>query len=486
MSGRVLLTGCCSCGIFAPVEGSCKKALWIAIAAFACSCSAPAAHRPAGISPAGADGAAEGTHSMQRAGSEEDLNAETIGSTRRFRLHQGLVMVGKPRPGSGLVAAQLWLDAGSASDPPGKAGLAHLLEHMVFKGRNGERFSRLVEEAGGDSNAWTSYDETVFYMQVPKAGFIPALDALLEAVFHPGFDPKDVGREKQVVIEEINTVRDSPERWLGDLLFAEAFGEHPYGRNILGDPEQLSSIGPAAISGFHARWYRPSNMVLSVVGDADIEAVAGHVDNRLRRMKWPKRDVNRASGTAEVAAKARVRVVGADVAQAYFMLGWPVPGILHPDAPALELLASVLGAGESARLVEQLRNRAGLVSDVYSYLHAGLRGGLFVVGGSCRPSMLHRVFHALGGQLAQLWVPVPEDELARTKAVLEADELYMLESVEGEARTIAAGQVLAGDPRHADEHLRRLLALDGDALAAVAEKYLAPDGASLVVMVPRG
>ncbi|MGZ6125838.1 MAG: M16 family metallopeptidase, partial [Myxococcales bacterium] len=196
----------------------------------------------------------------------------------RHALPNGLTLLVEENHAAPVVAIQVWMRVGSADERPDQAGLAHLHEHMLFKGtarRGPGEIARTIESCGGEINAWTSFDQTVYHVVLASQFFAEGMDVLADAVTSAAFDPDELQREIEVVCEEIKRSQDSPTRKLSRELFGLAFSRHPYGKPVIGTEESVRSFTREGILKFYRRWYRPENAVVIVVGDLrEAEALA--------------------------------------------------------------------------------------------------------------------------------------------------------------------------------------------------------------------
>ncbi len=188
----------------------------------------------------------------------------------RHKLHNGLTLLVEENHAAPGVAIQVWMRVGSADELPDEAGLAHLHEHMLFKGtarRGPGEIARSIEASGGEINAWTSFDQTVYHVVLASQFFAEGMDVLADAVTSAAFDPDELKREIEVVCEEIKRSQDSPTRKLSRELFDSSFARHPYGKPVIGTEESVRSFTREGILRFYRRWYKAENAVVVVVGD---------------------------------------------------------------------------------------------------------------------------------------------------------------------------------------------------------------------------
>ncbi|MBW2701890.1 MAG: insulinase family protein [Deltaproteobacteria bacterium] len=418
---------------------------------------------------------------------EKAVVVEHFGTVRRSRLSNGLTVVVDEQRAAPVVAIQVWVDVGSADEGPEELGLAHLHEHMLFKGtlrRGVGEIAGEIEAAGGDINAWTSYDQTVYHVVLASRFWKLGLDVLADAVQHAVFDPKELEREKQVVGEEIKRSRDMPGRYLGEMMFETVYRKHGYGRPILGTDASLAKVDQARIKAFFKRHYRPENMTLVVVGDVDSGQVLQSAQRLFRSGKARKKvAVNRVAEPTQ--RKLRVKLGRDKIQEAHLGLSWHIPGVRHADVPALDVLATLLGQGDSARLTLELKRGRGLVNDVYAYAYTPEDPGIFVIGASCASDKVLEVVKALGQEAGRLSsVPVSSLDLTKVKTMIESDVLYLRETVEGQARRLGYHQTMMDDPAYGDSYLARVNAVSAADLMRVAATYLEIEKLSLVVLAP--
>lgn len=260
----------------------------------------------------------------------------------RTQLENGLNVVVESDPAAAVVALQLWVEVGAADERPGEEGLAHLHEHMLFKGtarRGPGEVAATVEALGGEINAWTSHDRTVYHLTVPAGLFAQGLDVLADAVTGSVFDPEELARETEVVCEEIKRGDDAPSRLVSRDLFALAFRQHPYGRPVIGSEGSVRALSREQILAFYGRHYTAGRMTLAVVGAVDPDAVVAAARTAFAAARPGLRERAATRHVEAEQTEARISVRSAAVGEARLLLGWRVPPFGHPDVPALDLLA---------------------------------------------------------------------------------------------------------------------------------------------------
>jgi len=255
------------------------------------------------------------------------------------------------------------------------------------------QIAREVEGSGGEINAWTSHDETVYHLVLASRFFDAGLDILADTIQNAGFDPVEFDRERHVVLEEIKQGLDDPERQAGQGLFEAAFDQHPYGRPIIGTEATVRRLRREDLVAFFSKYYVASNLTLVVVGDFDAESARQRITQAFSSIPA---GVPVAARPRQV-EQSQLRVVAAarDVKETQLLLGFHTPAINHPDVPALDLLAVALGQGDSSRLnLEVVRNRQ-LVTNTSAYLFSARDPGLVVVAASLPPGRVDEAARAL-------------------------------------------------------------------------------------------
>ena len=304
---------------------------------------------------------------------KDDLNAnkgvKANKGITKFRLENGLTVILEENHSSPVVAVNVWVKTGSACEEEGEYGLAHVHEHMVFKGtdrRDVGEIARVIESNGGDINAFTSFDETVYFVAIASRFLPTALDVLSDAMENSTFDPDELSKELEVVLEEIRRGEDSPGRNLSEKMFSTAYEVHPYKRPVIGSKESVSSFTRERVLNFYNKWYSPKNMVLVLVGNFNtaetkkkIEETFGKIESR----PVPECKIQKEPSQNET----RTFVIDKNIQEGYFSIAFHIPSARHDDAPVLDVISNILGGGESSRLYRRVKEDKGLVTNIYAY-----------------------------------------------------------------------------------------------------------------------
>ncbi|HEX4925204.1 MAG TPA: pitrilysin family protein, partial [Bdellovibrionales bacterium] len=258
---------------------------------------------------------------------------------------------------SPVISVQIWVKTGSADEKKGEEGISHFIEHLVFKGTRKFKVGEVaaaIETAGGEINAYTSFDQTVFHVTLSKHFIDTGLDVISEMIAYPLFDEKEIDAEREVVIEEIKKNADDPQRQAGLLLFETAFKTHPYSLPVIGFDKVIRKVSKKKILDyFHSR-YVPENMTLVVAGDFESKEARAKIKEKFETIA-PYR-LKKVSRKKEIKqAQARLAVKQTDFEESYLHLAWKIPAPGHASIPALEILGLVLGQGDSSRLVRAAR-----------------------------------------------------------------------------------------------------------------------------------
>jgi zinc protease len=416
--------------------------------------------------------------------SEEEGYAGGVGEPTVLQHDSGLRIAVRPMPESPVASVQLWFDAGAVDETPEVAGAAHFVEHMLFKGterRGIGEAAAAIEAAGGDLNAWTSWDETCFHATLDATEVREALDVVFDMTSASLIDAGELEREKQVVIEEIRGYEDDPDSVASDRVQALLFGDHPYGRPVIGFPKTVEQLDRAAVAGFWRRNYHPSRAVLAVAGPFEAAQIESLVAPLLAR--WP-------AGSPRTAVPEITPVNGASphlerlkrsFGSVVVHFGWPGPAIGHPDRPALDVLMAALGQGAASRLAVKLDLEAGAASHVWADAMAWVGGGAIGAGFLCgETEVAIRIAVEVFAETARSGLPA--SIVARARDSLLSDLLFATETAEGVASDLAWSVARTGNPRYDLEYAAQLAAVTPAAVQRVAARHFDFDQMRLVAI----
>ncbi len=402
------------------------------------------------------------------------------------RFDNGLTLHVAPGHPTPVVAVQAWVGVGSADEQPHEAGIAHAVEHMLFKGSQryglGE-LARTIESGGGQVNAFTAFDNTVYHAVLDRDHADAAIDAIGDTLLAPRVDPHELAREREVILEEIRQGSDDPARSVAQSLFATAYATHPYRRPVIGTVASVRDLAERQLVEFFRGYYVADNLTLVVAGDVDPERVRRSVERRFRVM--PTGVARRGRGREPDQTAPRASAQYRDVSEAYLAVGFHVPPARHPDVAALDVAAILLGQSESARLPRRLRDRDQLVTSAYANVHALRDPGLLVLSATARPSVrAPRAVGALVDQTLALAEELDADELDKARIAAEAAFVRQLETAQGRAGSLGWHAAISGDPQFGHVYLDRIRSVRRHDVRQVVRRYLRADNASVAAILP--
>ncbi len=407
---------------------------------------------------------------------------------RKFQLKNGLKVLLVENRKSPVVSIQMWVHTGSADEPKGLEGISHFIEHLVFKGTrsfNVGEIASLVEGSGGELNAYTSFDETVFYVTISKHFDHIGLKVISEMMGHPLFLPEEIDNEREVVIEEIKRGNDSLYRQSSQMLFSTLYTKHPYGLPVIGYEENIRKVTAQQIQDYFRSRYSPANMTLVIVGDfsfADMKKkVQEHFSDFLpSRVK----SVRRAAEPLKKAAKISAHKAAFEETLVHW--AWPIPSVKHRDIPALDVLSMIIGQGESSWLNRALRLNKHLVNFIGASTFTPKDSGFFSISSSLQIEQLEAAGQEVLAVLQKALHEKPtEEELQRAKVNIQSEEFYALETVDGMARKYGNYEQLFGDFKYMKVFLKQVLDLKPEDIQKVARKYLKPELVRISLMTSR-
>jgi len=391
---------------------------------------------------------------------------------------------------SPIVTVQVWYRVGSRNELRGATGIAHFLEHMMFKGTPAHgrgQFARLVEQNGGQDNAFTSQDVTSYYVNIAADKLDLVFELEADRMQNLLLDPKDIESERQVVIEERRTrTEDDPGGFLGEEVSSIAFKAHPYGYPIIGWMEDIGRITPAEIRAFHNVYYVPNNAIVVVVGDFRGDDALDSIKRRFGKI--PRGADPPPVLAAEPPPNGERRVIVRKQAELPIVyLAWHVPNQKSDDAAALEVLSTILAGGRASRLYKELVYRRQLALDAggdYSYF--SLDPNLFWFWATAMPGQTPETLEKeLLAQVQGLKrEPVSDEELARAKNQIEATTVFQEDSIHRRAALLARFELIGGH-RLKDAFLAKIRAVTAADVQRVAGAWFPEDKRNVGILLPQ-
>jgi len=377
------------------------------------------------------------------------LNAFWNEPVERRVLGNGLTVLVKPDQSAPVASVQVWVKTGSIhEDKLLGAGISHFLEHMLFKGterRAGREISTTVQAHGGYVNAYTTFDRTVYYIDLPAEHVNVAIDLLEDAVLHSRLPEDEVVKERDVILREIDMGRDDPDHRLSEALFDTAFRSHPFRYPIIGYKEVFKTITREDLIAYYTTRYVPNNLVVVITGAVDTAAVIAEIERTFGRAERRRlAPVLIPSEPEQLAPRALHTFEDVEVSRAG--LAWPIPGVGHEDAPLLDLVSTILGGGESSVLWQSIRERQRLVHQIDAHSWTPGDAGLFYISFNCDPEKREAATEAIYRELTRV-ARTGFTDAQRRKAIRQmiVGEINSRKTMSGQAARLGAAEVVVGD-----------------------------------------
>lgn len=408
---------------------------------------------------------------------------------RHCQLDNGLTLIHQQIPAAPVVTVDVWVRAGASMEPEPWAGMAHFLEHMIFKGTDRLApgvFDQIIENRGGVTNAATSHDYAHFYINTAAADLPETLPCLADLLLNATIPDGEFDLERDVVLEEIRQSLDDPDALGFQALLETTFQRHPYGRSILGDAAALLERSPNEMRCFHHTYYQPENMTVVVVGDVSwevtVELVQRHFSRFAPRAICP---VPELVVEPPLAGIRRQELGLPHIGSARLMMAWVGPGANDlRNAYGLDLLSVLLSGGRTSRFVRELREERQLVQDISSSFSLQRDSSLFTVTAWLDSEHLDQVEAIVGDRLAQLAaVPVSEAELRRYQRLLCNDYAFSTETTSQLAGLYGYYSTIA-QPELSAVYPRMIQAIEPAELCRLTEQYLSPRHYAVTVLRP--
>ncbi len=401
-------------------------------------------------------------------------------------LDNGLRLIIQEHRAADVVALYLFVAVGARDEGPRELGFSHFMEHMLFKGTDtrGPGFvDRAVEGVGGKSDANTSLDYTFYALVLPTAETANGIRILADMAFSSKFDPVELAREREVILEEARLERDTPRTALVRGIYGLVFRDSPYGRSLLGTAETLNAATRESLLRYYRRHYVPENVTLVVVGPATPETVTATVRQTFGRV--PSTGSRRPAAAPPPPLTGGIRrMVERPEQQAYVALGWLGPRTDNPDGFALDMLASILGARESSRLAQSLRDRDQLVSSI-TMSYAALEGaGIVSIRAECEAADVDKVEQRILAEIRRIQAEgVTEDERQLALTSFEAEHAFDTETAEGLANAYGIAETTWSLEAELSS-VERLRQVMREQIREAARRYLSPTEYARLVFVP--
>lgn len=398
------------------------------------------------------------------------------------RLPSGLTVVTDEMPHLETASLGVWIGAGSRNERADEHGISHLLEHMAFKGttrRTARQIAEEIEAVGGDINAATSVETTAYYARVLKADVGLALDVLSDILTDPSFDPKELAREQNVIVQEIGASEDSPDDVVFDHLQTQAFPGQPVGRSILGTRESVCGFDASRLRAYLSRNYLGPDMVLAATGAVNHAAVVAEAERRFASFGAsapPQPEPARFVGGSHVETR--------DLEQAHIALALEGIPQRDPGLFSLQVFNNILGGGMSSRLFQEVREKRGLCYSIYSFHMPYSDTGFFGLYSGTDASDVPELMRVVVGEIGNAAETINESEIARAKAQMKAGLLMALESSGARAEQLARQIIAYGRPIPLPELVAKIDAVTVESARAAGRALLARSKPAISALGP--
>ena len=381
----------------------------------------------------------------------------------RYTLKNGIPVFVVENHAAPVVSVQAWIGRGSAYETDKVAGISHFLEHSLFKGTKKRKVGEIaleVESCGGEINAFTSFEETVYYTTLGSRYFEKGLDIICDAIQNPTFDPEEMLREQEVILEEIKRSQDSPYRTVSHNLWKTFFPGSPYGRPVLGFDSTVKKIDHKVLKQYFEQNYHAGSISLFLVGDINTKEALALAQKKLGKIKKKKNSTIPKVPNYFSAKKPQVVAAERDIKECAIQIAWPAPALSDSQIPPLDVLCTTLGQGESGLLYQHLVKDMKLALDVNMGLVATARCGMAAIGLQVTPENFEPALKELKSYLHHLSTRgLSETDIERVKSALEAEVIAGKETVEGYARRLGYYFIQFGDPNSEQKYLDSVMAV---------------------------
>ena len=396
---------------------------------------------------------------------------------RKLVLDNGVRVVTERMPTLKSVTVGVWVNTGSRDEQSSQAGYSHFIEHMLFKGtrkRSSAEISREIDALGGEMNAFTSRETTTYYVKVLDQQLHRALELLSDLFHHSRFAPKDIEKEKQVVLEEIRMVQDDSEDLVQELHMGQVLGRHPLGRSILGREKTIRGLRRQDLLDYREAYYEPGQIVLSIAGSFKQAELDGMVAKYFG--KGRAATATRANGRRPPEVHGGVVLKKKRLEQVHLCLGLKGVPAGHKDRYALYALNSVLGGSVSSRLFQEVREKRGLVYSIYSYLAGYSDGGMITVYAATRPKEVDRVVDLVCREIRRIGSKgIGGKELERAKTQMKGSLMLSLESSHSRMSKLAKDELIYGKHASLDDMLAHIDRVSEEQMFNVGRQFFKLD-----------
>ncbi len=398
----------------------------------------------------------------------------------------GLRLITDPMPYTRSVCVAFFIGTGSRYETETEAGTSHFIEHLCFKGTErrptSKEISETIEGVGGILSGGTDKELTTFWCKVASPYLSLVLDVLTDLLRHSKFEPEEVERERQIIIEEINRSLDLPQHRVDMLIDELLWPEQPLGRDVAGSKETVTALARQQILDYFSSHYLPNNTVISVAGDIQQGEVIDVVHQAF--VDWSKGESPIPLPADNHQETPRLHIEPKDTEQVHLCLGLKGVSFFHPDRFCLDLLNVILGEGMSSRLFINIRDRRGLAYDIHSYVSHFRDSGSMIVYAGVQTEKVESALGAILNELSQLKNDIPEAELTKAKELSKGRLLLRMEDSRSVAGWSGVQEILLGKVLSVDEVLSQIDAITTEDLKRIARELFITEKLNLAIVGP--
>ncbi len=403
---------------------------------------------------------------------------------QKTTLDNGVQVITEEIPHVHSVSVGVWVEAGSRDERPGQNGISHFIEHMLFKGtrkRSAQQIAREIDAVGGVLNAFTSKEFSSFYAKVLSEHLPVALDLLFDLYLNSQFSGEELEKERQVIVQEINMVEDTPDEYIHDLFSESFWPRHSLGLPILGRLETISRMKRTELIDFFQDHYMGTSPIVAAAGCLKHETLLEPVRRGLGKIKRQRR--RKAAGPPRPHPNLTIRKK--ELEQVHLLLGTQALPAAHPKRYVLSILNTIFGGGMSSRLFQEVREKKGLAYSVYSFLSSFMDSGMLGVYAGTGEDQVSRVLQIILREMKKLeGGSLPRQELQSAKEQLKGNLLLGLESTDTRMGRLARNQIYFNRFIATEEIIEDIGRVTADEVTELAHEIFRPDALSLAVLGP--
>jgi predicted Zn-dependent peptidase len=396
-------------------------------------------------------------------------------------LESGINVITEEMPDAESATLGIWVRTGSRNESPRLNGVSHFIEHLLFKGtpkRTALQISREIESVGGVLNAFTSREYTCFYAKVLNRDIVRAADLLSDIFLNPNFDPIEMDKERNVVLQEIKMVEDTPDDIIHDIYAAEFWKGHPLSYPILGPDKNIKKFTTDDIREYYEKYYRSQNVFIVAAGGVKHDTILKLMKKGFGKLKL----TDPTEKVPDPVPHPGVKLVQKDLEQVHMCLGVPALAQPDPDRYKLYLMNTILGSGMSSRLFQEVREKKGLAYSIFSYLNLYKDSGSLVVYSGTTKENFPELLSIVLREFARMRRGVTKLELKEAKSQLKGGMLLGLESSENRMTKLARDEIYFGAPVDIKKIVASIDCVRGDSLERIASEVLRPSKAMLAAI----